>query len=44
MKMFRDVQSELAHLRASDLTDQACRVRRTARRTTIRRPRLRVSR
>lgn len=42
--MFRDLQSELAHLRACDLADQACRVRRPARRTTIRRPRVRASR
>ena len=42
--MFRDLQSELAQQRARDLADQACRVRRTARRTTIRRPRVRTSR
>ena len=42
--MFRDLRSELAHLRARDLADQACRVRRTARRTAIRRPRIRASR
>jgi hypothetical protein len=42
--MFRDLHSELMHLRARDLADQACRVRRTARRTTIRRPRVRASR
>jgi hypothetical protein len=43
MSMYRDLRSELAHLRARDLSDQACRVR-TARRTTIRRPRVRASR
>jgi hypothetical protein len=42
--MFRYVQSELAHLRARDLAEQACRLRRTARRATIRRPRRRASR
>ena len=39
--MFRDLHTELMHLRVRDLTDQACRVRRAARRTTIRRPRSR---
>jgi hypothetical protein len=42
--MFRDLHSELAHQRALDLADQACRVRRTARRITVRQPRLRTSR
>ena len=42
--MFRDLQSELMHQRARDLADQACRVRRVVRRTTIRRPRVRTSR
>ena len=32
--MFRDLQSELMHQRARGLADQACRVRRAARRTT----------
>lgn len=42
--MFRDLQSQLMHERARDLADQACRVRRAVRRTTIRRPRVRVPR
>ena len=44
MSMFRDLHAELAHQRACDLADQACRVRRTAQRTTIRRPRIRSAR
>jgi hypothetical protein len=39
--MFRDLHAELIHLRVRDLADHACRVRRGARRTTIRRPRAR---
>lgn len=42
--MFRDLHAELVHQRARDLADQACRVRRTAQRTTVRRPRVRTSR
>jgi hypothetical protein len=37
--MFHDLRAELARLRARDLADQACRIRRSTRRSTIRRPR-----
>jgi hypothetical protein len=37
--MFHDLHGELARMRARDLADQACRVRRATRRSTVRRPR-----
>ena len=42
--MFRDLHASSCTNARETSADQACRVRRTARRTTIRRPRVRATR